>query len=568
MMARLPRCPTGPAHLLPNEMKRFLLIAIIIALGCLGYLVKKEVLPGAWGSDSPQENFAAFRAKRLKLPVRTEPVCLVAVGDIMLSRGVAGEIGDHGEEPRHPFLKIEKYLESGDVVFGNLENPITPGRKIMMPEMTLRADPGVQTGLKDAGFTVLSLANNHLPDFGFQGILDTVQYLNNAGIGHTGAGKTEEEAFRAEFVEVKGLRLAFLAFTDPTLVQDSYLARENHPGVAFFEQEKIMEAVRDARQKADFVVVSMHAGTEYETKPNLAQIRFARLAVDAGADLVLGHHPHVIQKIEKYKGKYIFYSLGNFVFDQKWSRATRIGLAAKVFITSEGVEKLEFLPVFINDQDQPQALEGEEAELALENIGLKLSEEEVPAWDQTSRVFKEAKKYVFYAWKPLLESRLVKRLQFDLDRDGINEDYFLQDGKLKVSTGARTIWESQDDWWVDDFFLGDADNDGVFDLNLLVWKSGSFGRQKPFWITQDDLSVKNHLFIFKLVAGSFKPVWQSSNLDRPNYEATLADLDGDGKNELIVTEGDYADPEKREAGIWKWNGWGFSKIAYGEPQDL
>ncbi|MDD4238809.1 MAG: CapA family protein [Desulfotomaculaceae bacterium] len=568
MTARSPSCPAGLKLLLLNEMKRFLIITIIIVLGCLGYLVKNDLLPGAWGSDSPEEKFTAFREKKMKLPSRTEPACLVAVGDIMLSRGVAGEIREHGDDPRHPFLKIEKYLKSGDIVFGNLENPITPGREILMPEMTLRAELGVEIALKDAGFTVLSLANNHLPDFGSQGVLDTMDYLDSTGIGHAGAGKTEGEAFAAEFIEVKGLKLAFLAFTDPAFVPDSYLAREEHTGVAFFDQEKMRAAVHDAGEKADFVVVSMHAGTEYETGPDLAQKRFARLAVDAGADLVLGHHPHVVQKIEKYKGKYIFYSLGNFVFDQKWSRATRVGLAAKIFITPEGVEKFELLPVYINDQDQPQVLAGEEAELALQNTGLRLEAATIPAWDQEGMVFREAKRYVFYARKPLLESRLEKCRRFDLDQDGDCEDYTLQDGKLRVSTGAQTIWESQDDWWVDDFFLGDADNDGVFDLNLLVWKSGSFGRHKPFWITRDDMSVKNHLFIFKRVEGCFKAVWQSSNLDRPNYEAALADLDGDGKNELLVTEGDYADPEKREAGIWKWNGWGFSKIAYGEPQDF
>jgi len=399
-------------------------------------------------------------------------------------------------------------------------------------------------------------------------VLDTIQYLDNAGIGHAGAGKTEDEAFASELINVKGLRLAFLAFTDLALVPDSYLTQVDHPGVAVLDQEKMRAAVHDAGEKADFVVVSIHAGTEYETKPDLAQIRFAHLAVDAGADLVLGHHPHVVQKIEKYKGKYIFYSLGNFVFDQKWSRATRLGLTVKIFITPEGVEKFELLPVYINDQDQPQALTGEEAKTALENTELRLKETVIPAWDRENRVFREAKRYIFYARKPLLESRLVKNRHFDLDQDGIYEDYSLQDGKLRVATGSQTIWQSRDDWWVDDFFLGDSNNDSVPELNLLVWKSGSFGPHRPFWITQEDKSIKNHLFIFKLAGGSFKPVWQSSNLDRPNYEAVLADPDGDGINELIVTEGNYADPGEREVSIWKWNGWGFSKISYGEPQDL
>ncbi len=545
--------------------KKLLIITLVITIGCLGYLF---IRPGAWGSFSLEEDFTAFRKKMLKLPSRTEPVCLVVVGDIMLSRGVAGEIRKHGGDLRYPFLKMEKHLQSGDIVFGNLENPITPGREIMMPEMTLRADPGVETALRDAGFTVLSLANNHLADFGSQGLLDTMQYLSQAGIEYTGAGETIDSAFAAKFIEVKGLKLAFLAFTDPVLVPESYLAGAEQPGVAFFEREKVIAAVQAARDKADFVVVSMHAGTEYEPAPDLAQTRLARLAVDAGADLVLGHHPHVVQKIEKYKDKYIIYSLGNFIFDQKWSRATRIGLTAKIYITPEGVEKIEFLPVFINDQDQPQVLEGVEAKTALENTGLKLSEVTVPAWDQESRVFREDKRYTFYALKPLPESRLEKFRHFDMDQDGPYEDYSLQDGKLKVTTGSQTIWQSQDDWWVSDFFLGDSNNDSILELNLLVWKSGSFGPHKPFWITREDMSIKNHLFIFKLAGDTFKPVWQSSNLDRPNYEASLADLDGDGKNELIVTEGDYTDPREREAGIWKWNGWGFSKILYGESQDL
>lgn len=550
------------------KIRKYLITILIIVIGGLGCLIFENTQSGAFGSYSTEEGFTAFREKKLKLPSRTEPVCLIAVGDIMLSRGVAGEIKKNGGDPLHPFLKIKEYLRSGDIVFGNLENPVTPGREIMMPEMALRADPGSETALREAGFTILSLANNHLADFGPQGLLDTLGYLDNAGIGHTGAGETEDEAFAAEFIDMKGLRLAFLAFSDPAIIRDAYLAGAGHPGVAFLDREKMTAAVQGAREKADFVVVSIHAGTEYEPEPDQAQTRFARLAVDAGADLVLGHHPHVVQKVEKYKGKYIFYSLGNFVFDQKWSRATRIGLTAKIFITARGVEKFELLPVFINDQDQPQVLAGEEAKTVLENTELRLEETIVPAWDEENRVFREAGRYVYYARKPLLEARLVKNRRFDLDGDGTYEDYSLQNGELKIVKGSQIIWQSQDDWWVDDFFLGDADNDGVSELSLLVWKSGSFGPHKPFWITQEDMSIKNHLFIFKLAGGVIKPVWQSSNLDRPNYEAALADLDGDGKNELIVTEGDYADPKMREAGVWRWNGWGFSKVSYGEPQDV
>ncbi|MDF9409630.1 CapA family protein [Pelotomaculum isophthalicicum JI] len=544
-----------------------MIFTLFAAIGCLWFIfLVGDLWPGTLGSCSPEAGFIVFKEKKLKLPAKQDPVCLIAAGDIMLSRGVARESGRHGDL-RHPFLKIEKYLKNCDIVFGNLENPITPGREIAAPEMILRADPGVEVALKDAGFSILSLANNHLPDFGTQGLQDTLQCLDRAGVGHTGAGKTENEAYAAQFIEVKGMKLAFLAFTDPGLVPESYLAGVEHPGVAFLDREKVRAALQDAREKADFVVASIHAGTEYEPEPDQTQIQYAHLAIDAGADLVLGHHPHVVQKVEKYKGKYIFYSLGNFIFDQKWSPATREGLLAKMYITSKGVEKFEFIPVFINDQYQPQVLDGDEAKLVLDTLKLKLEKTAVPVWDQENRVFREGIRYVFYPQGPIPDSRLVKKQSFDLNQDGINEDYYLQDGELKVISDSLTIWQSPDNWWVDDFFLGDSNNDGISELNLLVWKSGSFGAHKPFWISQNDNSVKNHLFIFKLAGSSFKPVWQSSNLDRPNYETILEDLDGDGDNELIVTEGNYTNPGEREVSIWRWNGWGVSRISYGEPQD-
>jgi len=140
------------------------------------------------------------------------------------------------------------------------------------------------------------------------------------------------------------------------------------------------------------------------------------------------------------------------------------------------------------------------------------------------------------------------------------EEFNLKNGGITLRAGSRTIWQSPPDWWVDYFLLGDATNDGLPELNLLVWKTGSFGRHRPFWLEEEDTSVKNHLFIFKLAAGSLKPVWQSSNLDRPNYRADLVDLNDDGANELLIIEGSYTDPASRTVTLWQWNGWGFSRL--------
>ncbi|NLC11995.1 MAG: hypothetical protein GX767_07070 [Firmicutes bacterium] len=165
----------------------------------------------------------------------------------------------------------------------------------------------------------------------------------------------------------------------------------------------------------------------------------------------------------------------------------------------------------------------------------------------------------FPAGKALPAYRLVLSREFDLDGDGVPENYKLRNGKITAQIGSQIIWQSPPDWWVDYFFLGDANNDGLSELNLLLWKEGSFGPHRPFWVEEDDSSIKNHLFIFKLKEGKIKPVWQSSNLDHPNYWAALTDFNGDGEKELLVLEGSYIDPRQRKVTLWKWNGWGFSR---------
>ncbi|MFA7468775.1 MAG: CapA family protein, partial [Desulfotomaculaceae bacterium] len=287
-----------------------LVLVFLLAVGllyCFGARASQQ-----YGSGREFHDLAAFKAHRMSLPEKHDSLCLVAVGDIMLSRYVAQKIKEH-DDPNYPFAGVKWFLQGGDIVFGNLEGPVTPGREIKVPEMVLRADPGVVPALKDAGFDILSLANNHVPDFGAQGLIDTMNYLDSAAIGYAGAGSNEEAALTPWYMEVKGIKLAFLAFNDPAVVPDSYLAGDG-PGTAGLEPKKVTAAVREAAGNADFTVVSLHAGTEYASEPDDTQVHFARLAIDAGADLVLGSHPHVVQKVEQYRGKYILYSLGNFIF--------------------------------------------------------------------------------------------------------------------------------------------------------------------------------------------------------------------------------------------------------------
>lgn len=288
--------------------------------------------------------------------VRSEPqeVTLVAVGDMMLSRAVATRMHRYGYE--YPFASTTDFIRSADIAFGNLETAITPGPKVLPFEMSFRADPESAKALWDAGFDVVSLANNHTPNFGETGLGDTLRYLDEAGIVHAGAG-TDFEANQARFIEAQGIRFAFLAYNDKDVVPASYEATDTRVGTAFMHIERMQRAVQEANGIADIVIVSMHAGDEYEPLPNDSQVAFAHTAIDAGAEMVIGHHPHVVQTMEIYRGKYIFYSLGNFIFDQMWSRETREGLLIKAAFTKEGVKNVTFHPVLIEDYAQPRFLE-------------------------------------------------------------------------------------------------------------------------------------------------------------------------------------------------------------------
>ncbi|MEK7314089.1 MAG: CapA family protein, partial [Deltaproteobacteria bacterium] len=302
-------------------------------------------------------------------------VSLIAVGDIMLSRGVAGRIR-RNNDPNYPFLKVKDYLKTGDIVFGNLECPVTDGRKIVSKEMVFRADPASADALKQAGFTVLSLANNHSPNFGKKGLKDTFSYLKEKNIKYVGAGIDGDEANSPAYINMKGMSFAFLAYNDADVVPGSYEAAPKHAGTAFMRIDKMTEAVKKAAIEARFVIVSMHSGNEYDYEPNEAQKEFARAAIDAGAELVIGHHPHVIQPVEKYKEKLIFYSLGNFIFDQSEPKETKEGVMVKFLFTKDALKSVEATPVLIEHYSQPRLIEGEEGKQVTERLKIPVEEKD------------------------------------------------------------------------------------------------------------------------------------------------------------------------------------------------
>jgi len=287
----------------------------------------------------------ASRTVSPQLEAREKPsVTFVAVGDVLLARGVGRRIKQHGLD--WPFEKVAATLRSADLAFCNLECPLSVrGVKINKP-YCFKADPSTVKCLTNAGFDIVSLANNHAMDCSRTGLVEMMQFLEEPGIRHTGAGDTLADASLPTIVEVNGLRIAFLARN--TLFPEGVWLRPNAPGIAPLEPDTIEAEVADAARRADVVIVSLHWGVEYRTQPKESQRELARKLVDAGANLILGHHSHVPQPIEEYHGGVIAYSLGNFLFDSPFKKCTQ-SMIFKCRLTRSGVSDFEVVPVRIAD---------------------------------------------------------------------------------------------------------------------------------------------------------------------------------------------------------------------------
>ncbi|MEI7451708.1 MAG: AmmeMemoRadiSam system protein B [Candidatus Falkowbacteria bacterium] len=267
----------------------------------------------------------------------------IFVGDIMLSRYI-GDIMKTRQDYNFPFVKIKSVLSSADLVFGNLESPISDQGRSAGHLYSFRADPRSAVGLKDAGFTVLSVANNHAFDYGLPAFSDTLNNLKNNDLAYVGGGQNFAEAHRGFYKEINGIKITILAYTD--LLPKSEAATNDQAGFVYLDLKQIAQDIKLAKGKSDLVIVSFHFGREYESKSNVYQQKIAMAAVDAGADLIVGHHPHVAQEISEYKNVSIAYSLGNFVFDQNFSEATKTGLMLKVSVENKKIKSV--IPQIIN----------------------------------------------------------------------------------------------------------------------------------------------------------------------------------------------------------------------------
>jgi poly-gamma-glutamate capsule biosynthesis protein CapA/YwtB (metallophosphatase superfamily) len=254
--------------------------------------------------------FSSVLATQPALSPKPNTVRLVAVGDIMMAGPMAKLMDQKGRG--YPFAPLKPTLRQADIAFGNLECSVSVGGEPLEKQFTFQVDPRRVRVLAESGFDIVSLANNHTWDYGRDCLLQTVQNVRKTGVNAVGAGANRAEAHRLVILRRKGLKIGFLAYLGllPPLVAES----PTLPSVAMASVDGIKADVQKAKSQVDVLIVSLHAGEEGSQTITPRQRSFAHAAVDAGAHLVIGHHPHVVQKSELYKGKPIFYSLGNFVF--------------------------------------------------------------------------------------------------------------------------------------------------------------------------------------------------------------------------------------------------------------
>lgn len=264
---------------------------------------------------------------------------IIATGDVIPARSVNYKMVTYNDF-LYPFRRTAGFLRSGDITLVNLESPlIASGCPVVNEGMQFCGDPRFVQGLRYAGVDTACTANNHIGNYGPQGIQETWNHLGAAGIGYCGYGKVDHKT-------VRGIRFAFMAY--------------NTVGERF-NYAAARQQIRAARRGADIVVVSVHWGKEYvpvpTTAPGIADDdpqRVAHWIIDSGADLIIGNHPHHVQAVEIYHHHFISYAHGNFVFDQMFSLATREGVVGSYTFYRKRLVAVRYRPVVIYDYAQPR----------------------------------------------------------------------------------------------------------------------------------------------------------------------------------------------------------------------
>jgi poly-gamma-glutamate synthesis protein (capsule biosynthesis protein) len=516
----------------------------VTAIRCL--LALCSLLLSAWHPEPPDLSAYPWVYLRNNLPLSAaeNPVEVVIVGDVLLGRGVS--------PADDPLADVASWLGAADLAAGNLEGVVVPpgadcsgsahpdGYQLLMP-------PSAAAALRDAGFDIVGVANNHVLDCGAAGYAASLAILREAGIEAVGAAESDEALIPPVLRGTRGVRLAWLAFNMvPYPAGFGNLAAD-------VTAARATAAIQAARADADAVIVLVHWGYEYQHRPDPAQPAAARAMLAAGADLVVGHHPHVVQPLAvEDTGGVVAYSLGNFVFDQQFD-VTRTGLALRAFFDRNGLRALQALPVHAGPR--PRLLSPQAAAPLWARLGLAAPAERRLAFACGGAPASAAEspdhcRPLDVAGTNTVNGGIFTDGAIDLTGDGRAEPVQLRDGRLNVlapsGSGPVVVWQSEASWRIVDVALGDPNDDGRAELLLVLWKPDADGQPR------------SHPFIIGYREGIYRTLWGGSAVNRSLREVELGDVDGDGVQELIVLEEEA--PGRRTVAVWRWHGWGFSLL--------
>ena len=502
-----------------------------VCLALLSLILTQSVAYPATGWSTGIQAEGAWFYLRQEMPLSRDEslVEMIAVGDVMPGRGLAGQ--------PNLFQSVTPELHSADLVVGNLEgamavDPSTgdkPGFNLLIP-------PSAAASLQQAGFDLLGLANNHALDAGTEGLRLSQSTLLKNGINPLLPAQPT-------YQKIKQVNFAFIAWTDIPPV----------------DRSELFNSIAAARSQADQVILLLHWGREYDRTPNLQQRDLAKELLQAGADVILGSHPHVVQDIQLYYPtttnqsqpsavssnqddspistlplRLVAYSLGNFAFDQGWDD-TGQGLALRLIFDSEGLYAAQALP--LHTAPRPTWMAPDEAAnllarvLPVQRIGFRCSSEtcqqiEAPQ-DREHGIF----------WSGAI----------DLTGDGNPEIIRRENDRILVYQEGEVVWRSPPQWQVTDLALGDPNHDGRYEILA------------AFLQTDDSTRTTSHPFVIGYRGGTYRVLWGGSPVEYPLLEVELADLDSDGTQELAVIE-TSPDEQQRYLSIWRWHGWGFSLL--------
>lgn len=356
--------------------KYFILVISAITSGVLfsflitegGGLISNAILTRTNQDESTalQAQIAQEETEKNSDPLQTDTALLYFVGDIMLDHGVEQSVKKNfGGDFNALFENLES-LKEADILFGNLEGPVSDEGSDTGKKYSFRMDPEVIPALKEAGFDVVSFANNHVLDWGQEAFTDTLLRLRENEIQAAGAGFYRPESEAPRVLVKNGIKIGFLAFSD--IGPQWSEAKRDKAGIMLANDPYFESLIRGSAKMVDFLVVSLHFGEELEKKHNKRQEELARKAIDNGARLVVGHHPHVIQDIEYYKDGLIAYSLGNFIFEAYSEETTRGLLLETTIARNPFSQKVEIVDtkeniIKLSQFFQPQGI-GEQLLLA------------------------------------------------------------------------------------------------------------------------------------------------------------------------------------------------------------